>query len=268
MSCNKPDGTGQVWLQTPGDGTAELPEQLPPSRVCVPTTQGGSPEPRAKPGADPARARWEQQRGKAEGAELSPGTPPELGRHSRKGKEIRCSLVSVHGIFRINSNLSPAPLPSAKQRWERSAAHRKITCGWPWRAEGDGGTVLGSLRAAEAPGQGTRRVPGAAPTLRHPTAPAPPVCPFPNPNLGAKENKDDPNTGNGSGRGLWGFILPRARPSTASAQLSRGSSTTSLSEQLLLHTRSPGWNKCKSNSHSFRRDNFSLIACPYNSSHK
>lgn len=179
LSCNKPDGTGQVWLQTPGDGTAELPEQLPPSRVCIPTTQGGSPEPRAKPGADPARARWEQQRGKAEGAELSPGTPPELGRHSRKGKEIRCSLVSVHGIFRINSNLSPAPLPSARQRWERSAAHRKITCGWPWRAEGDGGTVLGSLRAAEAPGQGTGRVPGCCSDPAAPNSPGASRLPLP-----------------------------------------------------------------------------------------
>lgn len=129
--------------------------------------------------ADPARARWEQQRGKAEGAELSPGTPPELGRHSRKGKEIRCSLVSVHGIFRINSNLSPAPLPSARQRWERSAAHRKITCGWPWRAEGDGGTVLGSLRAAEAPGQGTRRVPGCCSDPAAPNSPGASRLPLP-----------------------------------------------------------------------------------------
>lgn len=145
----------------------------------------------------------------------------------------------------------------------------KITCWWPRRAEGDGGTVLGSLCGRQRPpGSGHGGFPGAAPTLRHPTAPGPPVCPFPKPNLGAKENKDDPNTGNGSGHGLWGFILPRARPSAASAQPSRGSCTTSLSEQLLLHTSSPGWNKCKSNSDSFRRDNYSLIASPYNSSNK
>lgn len=82
-----------------------------PTRPCLYPDRAGR-EPRAKPGADPARARWEQQRGKAEGAELSPGTPPELGRHSRKRKEIRCSLVSAHGFFGIHSNPSPAPLPS------------------------------------------------------------------------------------------------------------------------------------------------------------
>lgn len=72
----------------------------------------------------------------------------------------------------------------------------KITCWWPWRAEGDGGTVLGSLCGQQRlPGSGHGGFPGAAPTLRHPTAPGPPVCPFPKPNLGAKENKDDPNTG-------------------------------------------------------------------------
>lgn len=177
LSCNKPDGTGQVWLQTPR-GWHSGASGAAPTKPCLCPDHAGR-EPRAKPGADPARARWEQQRGKAEGAELSPGTPPELGRHSRKGKEIRCSLVSVHGIFRINSNLSPAPLPSARQRWERSAAHRKITCGWPWRAEGDGGTVLGSLRAAEAPGQGTRRVPGCCSDPAAPNSPGASRLPLP-----------------------------------------------------------------------------------------
>lgn len=64
------------------------------------------------------------------------------------------------------------------------STRRTITCGDP-----------------ALPGRGHRGFPGAAPTLRHPTAPGPPVCSFPNPNLGVKEDKDDPNT-NGSGRGF------------------------------------------------------------------
>lgn len=72
---------------------------------------------------------------------------------------------------------------------------RKAGVGYLWvaRAEGDSTIV---------PGRGHGGFPGAAPTLRHPTAPGPPVRPFPNPNLGAKEDKDDPNTGNGSSCGV------------------------------------------------------------------
>lgn len=48
------------------------------------------------------------------------------------------------------------------------STHRTITCGQPWRTEGDGGIVLGR-------GQGG--APGAAPTLRHPAARGLPFAP-------------------------------------------------------------------------------------------
>lgn len=191
-----------VWLQPPGNGTAELPEQLPPSCVCIPSTQGGSPEPGVKPGADPARARREQQQGKAEGAELSPGTRrvgrgrtrQALEKQERKSDVRSYQFTELCKLIQKRSqHLFPQPGSDGKGR-----QHTENN-GQPWRAEGDGGIV---------PGMGQGGSPGAAPTLRHPTARGPPVCPFPNLNLGAKEDKDDPNTGNESGPGLWGFILP------------------------------------------------------------
>lgn len=193
-----------VWLQPPGNGTAELPEQLPPSRVCIPSTQGESSEPGVKPGADPARARREQQQGKAEGAELSPGTR-RVGRgrtrqalEKQEGNQIFACISSRNFANSFKTVPSTSSLSQAVMG-RVGSTQRTITCGQPWRAEGDGGIV---------PGMGQGGSPGAAPTLRHATARGPPVCPFPNLNLGAKEDKDDPNTGNGSGPGLWGFILP------------------------------------------------------------
>lgn len=48
------------------------------------------------------------------------------------------------------------------------STHRTITCGQPWQAEGDNGIV---------PGRGHGGSPGAAPTLRHPTALGLPFAP-------------------------------------------------------------------------------------------
>lgn len=115
LSCNKPDGTGEVWLQTPGNGTAELPEQLPPSRVRIPSTQGGSPEPGVKPGADPggsssgARRRCRAEPRNAAGwtRQSSVGTR-ETGRKS----DVRSYRFTE--ISEIKSKPSPAPLPPAK----------------------------------------------------------------------------------------------------------------------------------------------------------
>lgn len=126
LSCNKPDGTGEVWLQTPGNGTAELPEQLPPSRVCVPTAQRGSPEPRVKPGADPARARREQQQGKAEGAELSPGTR-RVGRgrarqalEKQEGNQVFAWISSRDFRNSFKSVPSTSSLSQARQHTENN----------------------------------------------------------------------------------------------------------------------------------------------------
>lgn len=222
-----------------------------PTKPCPYPHHAGR-EPRAEPGADPARARREQQQGKAAGAELSPGTR-RVGRGrtrqalEKKGGNGMFACISSRNFQNSFETVpSTSSLGQAVMGRKGRAAHKE--------QEPAGGPGEPRVTVELSPGRGHGGFPGAAPTLRHPTAPAPPVCPFPNPNLSARRIKMIQTQGMDPARGVSSCpehdpqLLQNFPPGAAFAP----------------HQR----NKCKSNSDSFGRDNYSLIACPYNSSHK